>query len=462
LKPVFGSAFARLATLFGLLLAMAASIVFFLVYLAFSTSSEATLRQLVDTDLSGLVELYTVEGPTGLAERIEDRLKLRPARAAEAVYLLTDEDGKPLAGNLQAWPEGATLDAEWFMFTTPSTEGDPVEVVSRATLLRGNYRILVGRSTAVRSEAMAQLRRVFAIGAGLTLALGALGGVIASRLFLRRVDALNQTCAAVRQGQITARAPGGERRDELGLLSREINAMLDRIERLLTAQRDVTDRTAHELRTPLTRLTARLDQIAVNATRSDTISAIPDAIAGARSDMTNLVRLFDSLLEISSAETARGDARGLERVDLTAITEDMVGLYEAVAEDREVRLDVSLAPHVTLQGNPLQMSRIVANLIDNAVKYTPSGSRVKITLADGPVLVVEDQGPGVPEPERERIFERFTRASTAGETHGHGLGLSLVKALAERHGLVVRVEDANPGARFIVGPAEPLETARHA
>ncbi|WP_429910617.1 sensor histidine kinase [Glycocaulis sp.] len=443
---ILQSTFGRLAALIATLVSLAATAVFLIAYFAFAFVSDQTLRQLVDTDAAGLVDIYSIEGEAGLRRSLQDRLALRPLEGEGPVYLLADPQGEPLAGNLTGWPDAFSLDASWVsgVFTV---DGEALPLLGRAFLMPQDFRLFVGRSTTSQAEALARLRTIFTAGFLVTLTLGVAAGLVAAGWIMRRVERLNRTCQAVRDGAIDQRAPGADGADEFGLLSRNINAMLDRIERLISAQRDVSDLTAHELRTPL----VRIDRTLAEAGHD------PERIEQAREQVAELGELINSLMDISAISAEIGDTRGLEMLDLAALARSVTPLYADVAGEKGASVKLDAPRPVMMRGSPAQLGRLIANLVDNAVKFLPEGGEVKLIVREGPVLIVEDNGPGVPPDWRERVFLRFARISHGGP-RGHGLGLSFVHAVVRRHGLTVDVEDARPGsarpgARFIVRPA---------
>jgi len=443
---IFRSTFVRVAALIAVLVNLASTAIFLIAYFAFAYVSDQTLRQLVNTDAAGLVDIYTIEGEAGLRRSVEDRLALRPLEGEGPVYLLADPQGEPIAGNLTKWPDAFSLDAAWIdgAFTV---DGARLPVLGRAFLMPQDYRLFVGRSTTSQAEALTRLRTIFLAGFFITLTLGIAAGLVAAGWIMARVERLNRTCQAVRDGAIDQRAPGEDGSDEFGLLSRNINAMLDRIERLISAQRDVSDLTAHELRTPL----IRIDRTLAEAERD------PDRVEQARGQLAELDELINSLMDISAISAEIGDTRGLETLDLAALAHSITPLYNDVAAEKGASVKLDAPRPVMMRGSPAQLGRLIANLVDNAVKFLPEGGEVKVIVRNGPILIVEDNGPGVPADWRERVFMRFARISHGGP-RGHGLGLSFVHAVVRRHGLTVDVEDARPdsarpGARFTVRPA---------
>jgi signal transduction histidine kinase len=262
------------------------------------------------------------------------------------------------------------------------------------------------------------------------------------------VNSINEAFQAIEHGELDQRAAGADRSDELGELAAHTNRMLARIETLVKAHRGISDNVAHELRTPLMHLDNRLLHL---------VETLPGAeaatmLTAAREDIRSVLRMLDSLLDISASEAQRGDNRGLETVNLSDVVRDLVELYEESANDRGLGLTVAIEGEVAMLGDQMLLSRMVSNLLDNAFKAVPDGGgEIRVSLRQGPRLEVADNGPGIPADMRERVFERFRRLpSTNGK--GHGLGLPLARAIAERHGLAIRIEDANPGARFIIDP----------
>jgi signal transduction histidine kinase len=225
--------------------------------------------------------------------------------------------------------------------------------------------------------------------------------------------------------------------------------MLDQVERLIEAQRAVSDQTAHEIRTPLMHLDTRILK-AMQGTQDEELLRTLDQ---SRGEIRNVVRLLDSLLDIAGTQAMRGDLRGLLDTNLSEIADNLADLYGASAEELGIGFHARIAPGVMLRADPMQMTRLLSNLLDNAFKYVPSGGTVSLTLSAGPHIVVQDDGPGIPAADRDRVFERYVRLDGA-QGGGHGLGLSLARAIAQRHDLSLHVEDAAPGARFVVQPED--------
>lgn len=442
---LFRSVFGRvmLSSLFVSLLSTLA--LFLVVRSIVAADGRAMLAREVDTDLAGLADIHVSSGVAELRARITDRMAVEREDGERGWYLLIDGTGRRLAGNLDRWPTIAPEVSEARFVILPNGE----TMFARATRLGGDTRLVVGRSNYRGQALLARLAMAFA-GAGALIALLSLAaGHFAARRLRRRVEAVNAAFAAVRTGRITARAPGAGDNDELAELAANTNAMLDQVERLIEAQRAVSDQTAHEIRTPLMHLDTRI----LKAMQGTQDEALLRTLDQSRGEIRGVVRLLDSLLDIAGTQAMRGDLRGLVDTNLSDIADNLADLYGASAEDLGIGFHARIAPAVTLRADPMQMTRLLSNLLDNAFKYVPSGGTVSLTLSAGPHIVVQDDGPGIPPADRDRVFERYVRLDGA-QGGGHGLGLSLARAIAQRHELSLHVEDAAPGARFVVHPED--------
>lgn len=438
----------RRVTLSAVLVSLLSTLALFLVVQRIvRDDGRAMLGREVDTDLAGLVDIHASGGVADLRARIADRLVVEGEESEHAYYLLADGKGQRLAGNLKQWPRIDAARSE----AARIEQADGTHLFARATMLGPDLKLLVGRSDQRGEALLGRLAGAFALAGAIIALLSLAAGHDAAQRLRARVDGMNLTFAEVRGGDLSARVAAAGDQDELALLASNINGMLDKVLQLVDAHRQVSDQTAHEIRTPLMHLDTRLWKA-----EERTDDATQRRMLGqSRDDLRDIVRLLDSLLDIAGTEVLRGDPRGLEDVDLSRICENLAELYGASAEDLGIRFRATIAPDVHMRAAPMQMTRLLSNLLDNAFKYLSSGRSVALTLASGPVLIVEDDGPGIPDADRERVFERYVRLG-GSERGGHGLGLSLARAIAERHGLSIRVEDARPGARFVIRPLEDV------
>jgi len=401
---------------------------------------------LIETEINDLTERYDTLGLGGLTSLINARLSRQPTDLS--IYLLTGQNYNPLTGNLDAWPQ-ASMDAEgWIDFKLVGNEdGNTGEHVVRARrfTLPGGYHLLVGR---IISHLVAMEDRIaitLAWGLGLMLVLGSVVGWWMSQRMARRIEAINRTNRDIISGDLSRRIPLHGTNDELDRLAGGLNEMLDRIQTLMEDVRRVSDNIAHDLRTPLGRLHNQLDNLRneVQQAGLDTSS-----VEQALSESEGLLATFNALLRIARIES-RSRTEGFAHVDLTALVFDAAEYYEPLAEARDQTLVVDAAPAVQLVGDRDLLFQAIANLLDNAIKYTPKGGKVQVTLAvkapDDAELTVADTGPGIPPAAYQQVFRRFFRLEVSRSTPGSGLGLSLVEAVAHLHGISIRVSDNSPG-----------------
>lgn len=349
-------------------------------------------------------------------------------------------------GNLMRWPDMPDTESGWRQFDVILANGQSTFAVVRVLPLRHDYRVLVGQNLSPQRRMTEELGRLLAIGAVLTLAIGSIGGWFIARRIVRRIDRINALCRQVGPEGLGGRLPETGPNDEFGQLSRNINGMLERISELMTLTRSTTDQIAHDLRTPLARLRIKLESLIDRLEDGDKVDIVESAI----DDIEAILNTFAALLEIAKNES--GDASGFKRIDFRAVVEQVLDLYRPVAEDAGLTVDAEVET-TWIQGNEGILKQMLANLIDNAIKFSPPGGRITITLAsetEGFTLSVSDQGPGIPAAQRSRIFERFYRSDDTDGVAGHGLGLSLVRAIARRHGIYIELNDNNPGLNVVL------------
>jgi signal transduction histidine kinase len=404
--------------------------------------SDVALRRGVDVELAALADIYATGGQRELVARIGDRLTMRSSGGEQAHYLVATANGRALAGDIKHWPSLSAENSEARFVTLAG--GSPV--FARATQLAPDLKLVAAVEYRGRTRLLARIGLAFAL-AGLSI-LGAallLAWLAAARL-RRRVAGINTALRAIETGDLSHAVPGAERPDELGELAAHVVGLLARLGDVIRAQREVTDQVAHELRTPL----IHLDRELLRLIERSVDPVLTASLGSARGEARGIADLLDSLLDIASSEARRADRAGFERVDLSAIAANLAELYEDSAADLGLAFHPRIAAGIAIEGDAMQLSRAISNLLDNAFKYAGSGASVTLIVEPGPRIIVRDDGPGVPEAMRERIFERFQRG--AGGGNGHGLGLALVQAIARRHGLEARCRDANPGAEFVIAP----------
>jgi signal transduction histidine kinase len=446
LKRLLETSTFRLALVYLALFGVSALALLGLLYVATAGVLERQTTDTIQAEITGLAEQYRAQGLLRLRQVIERRSEAHPQRAS--IYLLTDPAGRWMAGNLDRWPPVEPGPDGWLSFIIEVRgEGDSIEprrARAASFTLTGGFRLLVGREVEERLQIQSLIKQGIGWGLALTLLLGLGGGFLMSRGMLARVDAINRLTRQIMAGELGQRIALSGSRDEFDQLAANLNAMLDQIERLLQGMREVTDNVAHDLRTPLNRLRTRLEVALIgNLSHAELRAVLEETL----SDAEAMIGTFNALLDIARAE-AGSDRTAFEPVDLDALTGDLAELYGPLAEDKGLAFERACPPGAAVQANRHLLAQALANLLDNAIKYTPSGGKVGLAVEEapaGPVIVVADSGPGIPAGERERVLERFVRLDATRSTSGNGLGLSLVNAVARLHGARLALADNQPG-----------------
>ena len=415
----------------------------------------------IQADALGLAERWQDGGQDALLQTVQERLANRVDD--DAIYLVTDAAGRPIVGNLQSWPAAVT-EAGMIYEISVAHMGQLVLARMRRFDLPGGYSLLVGRFVQPRAALRDLLTRTLAWAVVLIAFLSLFGGIIVQRLFRRMLSHVSETAAAISAGDLTPRVRVSGRGDEFDRLAETINDMLDRIGRLMDGVRQVSNAIAHDLRTPITRARARLEDAAGHAT--DT-AGLQNAVNRAIADLDGITAVFQALLRISEIEAgARRSA--FTAMDLTPLLEDLAELYGAVAEERGLVLELQLGRPLQLRGDRDLIQQAIANLLDNALKFSPPGGTVRLSaerVAGTLKLAVADSGPGIPQGDVERAADRFFRGESARNTPGFGLGLTLVRAVAQLHGGTLALLPAAPGLQAVlslpvVGDADREELPR--
>jgi signal transduction histidine kinase len=293
--------------------------------------------------------------------------------------------------------------------------------------------LLVGRDVEVAMRNAARVKNTILISAAISLALGLLSGFLVSRKFSSRVEEFNRLATDIRKGHLDRRASRNHSGDELDLLAEHLNEMLDHIDRLMKAMRYAGDSIAHDLRSPLTRLRTRLESAAVDMGEDDPSAEV---LFSAADDAGELLQTFDSVLRIARLEA--GERRELlKELDPKPLLDDIAELYEPACEDAGLNFSAHIEKDHLLAADRGLLSQAVSNLVENAIKYTPKGGEVSLSLEHDKSgrshIIILDNGPGIPAAQRQRVKERFVRLDQSRTEKGSGLGLALVDAIADLH-----------------------------
>ncbi|MBX5454641.1 MAG: HAMP domain-containing protein [Acidobacteriia bacterium] len=439
------SAGIRFAALYAVLFGISALALVLFLWWATAGLLQRQVDAAIRADAQGLAEQWQEGGLPALISTISERLAENVDD--DAIYLLVDSHFHRIAGNLDRWPSGVTMQQEHFELPI---ERDGMRSLARIYRfdLAGNFHLLVGRDV----EARAKLRQLLtdALFWALIVVVGlAAAGALVVRIVLRNTLAdISKTTEAISAGDLSRRVMLSGRGDEFDRLAETLNDMLERIGRLMDGVRQVSNAIAHDLRTPITRARTRLEDAVLHAKcEADLKAAIERAIA----DLDGVVSVFGAILRI--AEIEAGTRRSaFAPCDLAPVLEDLAELYGAAAEERGLRLIVELRKPLPAFGDRNMLQQAFANLLDNAIKFSPPCGRIWLrgSMADQVVIEVADEGPGIPEAERTHAVERFYRGEAARSTPGAGLGLALVQAVAQLHGGTLVLADNNPGLRAVI------------
>jgi signal transduction histidine kinase len=427
----------RLPVIYALLFAVSAAILGTTFYWTVLSSLERQMTTRIEAEIAILKEELRSEGASELVEEVERR-----NRVLAFEYLLLDQQGNRIGGNL---PGIATLG--WGDIRT--TSGVPGGQQARSfrvdtVLLDNGMRLSVGEDLQFTED----LRRAWLEACGLGfitfLVLSLVGGVLLSHGFLKRVDVIRRTAEAIVSGDLGSRIPLHGTDDNFDLLSGILNKMLDRIEALMESMIQVSNDIAHALRTPLTRLRQRLE-----AARSEAEGnpACESAIDAARIETERILETFSALLRIAQIEGGSRQS-GFSEVDLSELFARVTDAFSDLGEDQGKTLVAQIEPSMHTWGDRELLTEMVANVVDNAIRHTPAGARIEVSLASAHSQIVgsvSDNGFGIPQVERDRIFQRFYRLESSAKIHGTGLGLALVAAVAGLHEIQLSVEDSAPG-----------------
>jgi signal transduction histidine kinase len=434
----------KVALWYSLLFVLSTGLVFLLVYKIFEKSLENSDHEIIETKLKQYQTLFEKDGINGLKNISSD-----PSLGAESfefLIRLANTAGETVLVHVPPVPHfdivaveteisKRTKPARW---TTIETKEDE-DVFEILTAPLGNGLILqVGRSSGERQDLLDKIQCIFGAGLLIAIVIGFTTGLWFALRLLTPVRRLIRTMKTIESGDLKARVASNNTGDELQKLTTLFNSMLDRIQLLISAQRELTDNVAHDLKTPVTRMRAAAENV---LQKSSSVEELREALADCIENSEEILMMVNTVMDIVDADSGVMNLKS-ERIDIRKLIDEVADLYEFSIEDKSLKLTVDVPHEIFYFGDPIRLKQVISNLVDNAVKYTsPSGLlSIHATLNDKVLVIkVEDTGMGIEPHDLPRIWERLYRADKSRSQQGLVLGLSLVRSIVEAQGGAVSV-----------------------
>ena len=464
-SPLRTTAF-RQALFYGALFTIGVTALLSTIYLLTRAELEDESESVIAAEVAGLRDRFQREGQSGLSDELA--LRGESWRRSGAVYLLVDKAFEKVAGNLSRWPFDLAPVERWPEFEIEAQLGDQSvrhPVRASVLLLPDGSRLLVGTVLTEQRAFLSRFRVATAWAIALTALLAAAGGYWLARRLSARVLAMSNICESIIAGDLSGRLPLAGSRDEFDALGSAVNRVLSRLDEQTHVLRTTFDSAAHDLRGPLNRIRGRVEDLLRSGSGDAFAQERLDAVIR---DLDTVQRTLSVLLQIAQAESAVLDVN--ERVELGALVLELTELYEPVARERHLSLTASQVATATVRGRRQLLAQAVTNLIENSLKYVPSGGTIDVSVlsqAGRSAIVVADSGPGIAEVDRVRALKPFIRLDPDSKQAGSGLGLALVAAIARLHNAELQLghRGAEPGSglkvslTFAVYEARPTQSS---
>lgn len=444
LPRLFRTSSFRLTAAYVALFGVSAIVLFGVIELSTSAYMTSELKAAVDSDLAELHQIYMESGVDGVITEIDHRL--HEDANGPMFYVFESPSGWKLAGNL------SSLKPVEGVFKLASAQV-PEGLVGHSAYAHGvvlpeGYYLAVAIDAYPLGEMRELIARAFGWSFIATLLLGFGGGVLVSRKLLNRVETISQASRDIMAGNLSRRIKLRGVDDEFDHLSASLNLMLDRTQALMEGIQQVSNDIAHDLRTPLTRLRQRLEL----SLRTDSAEEWRVALSRSIADTDAILETFGALLRIAQIET-HIRKQNFHRVNLSEVLQSVAELHQPTCDERTQLFSVDVEPDLYVLGDRELLAQMFSNLLENAIRHSPQGACIGLTAWSDPVghgVTVSDTGPGIPPEEWGKVFRRFYRLETSRSTPGSGLGLSLVAAIAQVHGIQIELGDNRPGLRVRV------------
>jgi signal transduction histidine kinase len=416
-------------------------------YLNTTAALQDQLRGKISDDLNEFVSDATTDGTDTVVQNIRERLASNHVNVA--YYFVADSSGRRLVGNLDTVELSSGLQK---ITVSPDNDSgnsnvdEDHEVWGQGQKVPDGSFIFVGQDTSKMLSIQESMINSFLWSASLATLMAVALGLFLSRRFLRRVDEINETSHAIIDGQLAKRIPLRGTHDEFDRLSANLNHLLDNNQNLLNSLREISTNIAHDLRSPLSRLLQRLEYAQQRAKTTKEFKRFnEESIVDAKQTLAT----FAALMRIAQVESGSSKS-DFTRVNLSAVFERVASVYQAVAEDSGKSLETEITPNLHVRGDAELLLLLVVNLVENAIRHTPVGTKISLTLGrheNETVAWVADTGPGIPQDMRQKVIERFQRLDQSRSTPGNGLGLALAAAIAKLHDTKIDFGENNPGLK---------------
>ena len=436
---LFRTAAFRFALLQALLFALFAALLLGMVWQGVNNSAETQLRNTIKTQMASLLQA-SVDGT--LMAQLNQQSAVMPQ--GPSYFLLTDRNGRRLTGNLIYHPSRAGWHTASLRGALGENNSDADSVHLFASRLPDGRWLVVGSDNRSLVELGEMLSGRFTVVGGVAILLVLIGGGVTGWRYLSCIDELGEHAERILEGEQGLTITSSLRGDEFDRLAIRLNRIIARMRVLMDGMRQVSNDIAHDLRTPLTRMRQQLEAGLDEAPEQ---APLRGAVEQAIVEVDRLLGTFRAMLRIAHVE-ARQRKAGFEQLDVSQLFSDIADIYQPVAEDRGQHLRTSIDKGHILRGDRALLTQMLANLVENALHHTPRGTSIQLGLKSAPQVLtgyVADNGQGIPIEARERVLGRFVRLDSSRTIAGDGLGLALVAAVADLHGIKLTLGDAQPG-----------------
>jgi signal transduction histidine kinase len=460
LAKVWGTGTLRLSVIFSAASLVSGVLLFTVIYVKMNYYEVRRLDGYVIREATALSNGSTEEISWAIRGQFPEK---RPDRFSTTIYAaLFDPNGRLITGNVDRMPGDLPADGQPHRISMPSleTHGSRRVLIAVGRRLPDGKLLIFGRGVGVLSALEDIVAQALLLGVIPAIGPALAAGIWLSQRARGRLQRVNQSIERIMMGDVQERLPVLGVEDEFDQLAGSVNRMLKEIERLLSEVQNVSDNIAHDLRTPLARVRMMLEQGKTKAASGKEVAALAErAIAG----LDQAQSIITALLRIGEIESGQRRS-GFGTVDLAGIANVVAELYGPIAEEKSISFLLDVEPSRPIFGDRDLMIELVANLVDNAIKFTSPGGTVRLEVAcqqNKPVIRVIDNGPGIPEHEWTTVMTRFHRLDKSRTAKGTGLGLSIVQAIVRLHDFTLTIEDGRPGCRFEL-QCWPIEAAQPA